>query len=46
MKNANENYGPWALITGTSSGIGKEISEQLAQQGLKSPDSSGDALKL
>lgn len=34
MKNFKYKYGPWALVTGASSGIGKSISEQLAQQGL------------
>jgi len=34
MKNFKQKYGPWALVTGASSGIGKSISEQLAQQGL------------
>ncbi len=34
MKNFNKKYGPWALITGASTGIGKAISEQVAQQGL------------
>ena len=27
-------YGPWSLVTGASSGIGRTISEQLAAQGL------------
>lgn len=30
----NNKYGPWSLVTGASSGIGKAISEQLAAQGL------------
>jgi uncharacterized protein len=30
----NDRYGPWALITGASSGIGAEFSSQLAQLGL------------
>ena len=29
-----ERYGPWALITGASSGIGAEFSSQLAELGL------------
>lgn len=27
-------YGPWALVTGASSGLGVEFAEQLAQKGL------------
>ena len=34
MKNFKQKYGPWALVTGASTGIGRSISEQLAQQGL------------
>jgi len=32
MKNFKQKYGSWALVTGASSGIGAQISEQLAQQ--------------
>ena len=35
MKRINKNtFGPWALVTGASSGIGKEFACQLAQAGL------------
>ncbi len=34
MNNYKEKYGPWALITGTSSGIGKEYALLLAANGL------------
>lgn len=33
MKNLTK-YGPWSLVTGASSGIGRAISEELASQGL------------
>jgi len=32
--NFKQKYGDWALITGASSGIGKEFAKQLAQRGL------------
>ncbi len=34
MKQFKQKYGPWALVTGATSGIGKAASEQLAQAGL------------
>jgi len=34
MNNFKKKYGPWAIVTGASSGIGKEIAKQLAIEGL------------
>ena len=34
MSSLRKKYGPWALVTGASSGIGKEIVRQLASKGF------------
>lgn len=34
MSSMKEKYGSWALVTGASSGIGKELARQLAERGL------------
>ena len=34
MNRFQKKYGPWALVTGASSGIGKEIATELAARGL------------
>ena len=34
QKKFRERYGPWAIVTGASSGIGREIAVRLAESGL------------
>ena len=34
MKNLKSRYGPWAVVTGASSGIGRELALQLGEAGL------------
>lgn len=34
MKIIKDNFGSWAIVTGASSGIGKEFATQLAKQGI------------
>ncbi|MCG8388676.1 MAG: SDR family NAD(P)-dependent oxidoreductase [Cytophagales bacterium] len=34
LKKRLRSYGPWAIVTGASSGIGREIAERLAEAGL------------
>ncbi|MEM7437762.1 MAG: SDR family NAD(P)-dependent oxidoreductase, partial [Myxococcota bacterium] len=34
MSTLNQKYGPWAVVTGASDGIGREISRRLAEGGF------------
>ncbi len=34
MANFKDKYGPWAIVTGASSGLGKDFAYQLAEKGL------------
>jgi len=34
MASFAEKYGPWALVTGASAGIGRELAKQIAERGL------------
>lgn len=34
MRKLKQKFGPWAMVTGSSSGIGREFTEQLAKAGL------------
>lgn len=41
-----ERYGPWALVTGASSGIGREIAVQAAERGVNVLLAGRDAARL
>lgn len=42
----DERYGPWAVVTGASSGIGKEFAKQLAAKGINPVLVARDGKKL
>jgi uncharacterized protein len=46
QRRLREKYGPWAVVTGASSGIGHELAELLAQAGLTTGSKSAPWLQI